>query len=302
MDLYQVLTMGDGGSDSSEQPEPPTPYPFPDSAATPDAQASVEPEGKALAEAFGSDQDATSISEHGLEFIATWEGFLSHATWDPYGHVWTIGIGETSGVHQGMVWTYSQALADLRRRMAANYEPYVRAAIGSHAYTQNEFDALCSFVWNVGPGSMSSSWTIGAAVRSGNKAAVAAAFAQYDRAGGVVLLGLQRRRSSERALFLTPEPPPPETMHYLRYPETGVHHVHERRLCQHYDELRKHGVKNRKALKPVRADLRDERAYVWKMAHDHKVDGKPSWGVDWRGWRWQQLNKRCKGGVAKPSV
>lgn len=305
MDLYQLITKNDGAPDTAQTPRPPNPDQILfDSTVTPDPDKG----GVIIDTTIAADEDpsainpldhATSISEHGLEFVAMWEGFLSHATWDPFGHVWTIGIGETSGVHPGMVWTYQQALNDLRDRMASSYEPYVRAT--GQTYTQNQFDALCSFVWNIGPGSMSSSWTIGADLRAGNLAAAANSMLGYDRAGGVVLLGLERRRASERALFLTPEPPPPDPMLYARYPTNGFKHIDELRLVKDYDGLRHHGVRNRHKLKPVRHNLVAERSYIWDRAHA-KDPKHPDWGTNWLGWRWQQINVRANGGVAKPAA
>ena len=67
---------------------------------------------------------------------------------------------------------------------------------------KNQIDALCSFVWNLGPGSMS--WDVGRLLRARNYEGAANAMLAYDRAGGQVLPGLVRRRQAERALFLTP--------------------------------------------------------------------------------------------------
>jgi len=121
----------------------------------------------------------------------------------------------------------------------------------------------------------------------------------YDRAGGVVLEGLVRRREAERALFLTPPPPPPDPHHYSRFPildEFDHKHWDERAIVESYDALRKHGVLNRRKLKPVRADLGKLADRLWTVAHEGVPKGhEPDWDLYYRGWRWQELEKRSRG-------
>src|SRR5581483_1810680 len=126
-----------------------------------------------------------NISQHGLDFIAGFEGGessdgLFHAYWDPFGKVWTIGYGETEGVHPGMTWTKAQAEADLKSRLEREYEPAINAL--GVPLTQNQYDALCSFVWNLGPGSMQ--WDVGRYLRERNYKAAADAMLEYDKSGG----------------------------------------------------------------------------------------------------------------------
>lgn len=140
------------------------------------------------------------ISKNGLALIESFEGYSFNAYWDAFGHVWTVGYGETQGVTSSTTMTRAQAQADLEHRVVREYEPAIKAL--GVKLNQNQFDALCSFVWNLGPGSMA--WDVGRYVRQREFKQAANAMLQYDRAGGVVLAGLVRRRQTEAALFLKP--------------------------------------------------------------------------------------------------
>ena len=242
------------------------------------------------------------ISEHGLEFIAGFEGYRYNAYWDPYGHCWTVGIGETQNVGPNSTMTYAQALADLKGRLAREYEPAL-TALGV-PLNQNQWDALCSFIWNLGPGSMS--WDVGRDLRARNYDAAANALLEYDRAGGVVLSGLARRRQAERTLFLTPVPapkPPPLSYHYNWYP------VSWQTAVRRYDALRRLQARSRMSRIEglwLLARKKQCGSYAKSIARNaikrHPLqDGKPSWDVDHRGWLYQELLRRSRGELVKPS-
>jgi lysozyme len=67
--------------------------------------------------------------------------------------------------------------------------------------TQGQFDALVSFAFNVGLGTLQRS-TLRQKVLRGDMAAAAEEFLKYCMAGGKILRGLQFRRQDERAMFL----------------------------------------------------------------------------------------------------
>lgn len=76
------------------------------------------------------------------------EGFRTRAYRRPAG-IWTIGYGHTRGVNSGDVITESQAEKFLR----ADLETAERAILEQKlTLSQNQFDALVSFVFNVGTG------------------------------------------------------------------------------------------------------------------------------------------------------
>jgi lysozyme len=70
------------------------------------------------------------------------------------------------------------------------------------ALNQNQFDALASFVFNVGRGSFADS-TLLKLLNARDIPGAAAQILEWDHTNGVVNLGLVRRRRAEQALFLT---------------------------------------------------------------------------------------------------
>lgn len=152
---------------------------------------------------------AQTVSGYGAEFIAHFEGFSSTIYHDMVG-VATVGYGHTENVHPGAVWvkgqrtpgrlTQAEGLELLHNDLNQHYAPSVRA-VGAKL-DQNQFDALTSFVYNVGVGGVSPSTHVGHDLRSGQLRAAANALLEWDRAGGNVIAGLLIRREAERNLFL----------------------------------------------------------------------------------------------------
>jgi lysozyme len=66
---------------------------------------------------------------------------------------------------------------------------------------QNEFDALVSFSFNLGLGTLQRS-TIRQALLRGDKVAAMQSLRKYNKAGGKVLRGLDNRRKDEEAMFI----------------------------------------------------------------------------------------------------
>lgn len=140
-----------------------------------------------------------TISQNGVDLIAGFEGFVPHPYRDAVG-VWTIGYGHTAGVGPNTPnLTQKQAKALLWSDLERTYVPPVRKFKGLN---QQQFDALVSFAYNVGPGYLQPGHTMGDALARGDMRAAADAFLLYDLAGGQKLPGLTRRREAERRLFL----------------------------------------------------------------------------------------------------
>jgi GH24 family phage-related lysozyme (muramidase) len=235
------------------------------------------------------------IDERGLQLIEGFEGWSSTAYWDQWGHVWTIGFGETQGVHQGMVITRAQGEELLRQHVDSEYGAAVNAL---HAdLNQNQFDALTSLAYNVGPGVLG--WGIGAACQNKNWALAASYFDHYVFAGGVRLQGLANRRAAEKSLFLTPVKPPNP---YAIYPDHAVTHgLNERHVVARTDGALKNKVKYHNYLKGVLYSqlkaLRDHAALIalYQPPTYRRKRRHPVWS-DSRdlGKRWQGLNRRMK--------
>ena len=137
------------------------------------------------------------ISQEGLSLIKKFEGCELEAYKCAAG-VWTIGYGSTKGVKEGDTITQDGADKLLAEEMH-EYEGYINDMVTSDL-KQNEFDALVSWVFNLGPSNLSSSTLLN---RLNNKMwdDVPNQIKRWNKAGGVVLQGLVRRREAEALLF-----------------------------------------------------------------------------------------------------
>lgn len=134
------------------------------------------------------------ISKRGLDLIKSFEGCRLSAYRDSVG-VLTIGYGHTRGVTERMIITQERADALLLEDID-KYERNVMSWNYIYNWTQNEFDALVSFAFNIG----SIDQLTGLGKR--DKSVIPDKMLMYCHAGGNVLAGLKRRREAERALFL----------------------------------------------------------------------------------------------------
>ena len=136
-----------------------------------------------------------------VELIKEFEGFRAQSYSDVVG-VWTIGYGTTrvhgNKVVPGMVCTREEAeeyLYDELEPVAERISAMVKVPL-----TQNQFDALCSFSYNLGTGALQSS-TLLRKLNAGDYNGSANEFPKWDHAGGKKVAGLTRRREAERNLF-----------------------------------------------------------------------------------------------------
>lgn len=116
----------------------------------------------------------------------------------------TVGWGHTGkNVVVGAVWTRQQCEDALANDIhwAAN----VVSNLVHVSLTQGEFDALVDFVFNVGSGNFASS-TLLKLLNNHEFAQAALEFEKWDKAHGVVVAGLLRRRWAERDLFNSDPP------------------------------------------------------------------------------------------------
>lgn len=141
------------------------------------------------------------ISPAGLALIKQFEGCRLEAYQDA-GGIWTIGYGHAIAVEPGL--TISQADADcLLEQDIASAEQCVDAKTGQ--ITQNQFDALVSFVFNLGCAAFNGSSLLHL-LNTGQTDAAANEFLKWCYAGNPARFvpGLVARRETERKLFLTP--------------------------------------------------------------------------------------------------
>ena len=91
--------------------------------------------------------DQQSIGEAGLRLIKSFEGLQLNAYKCPAG-IWTVGYGHTYGVAPGMRVTADEAEMFLRSDLESVCQT-VRDAVQT-PLTDPQFDAVVSFVFNVG--------------------------------------------------------------------------------------------------------------------------------------------------------
>ncbi len=144
-------------------------------------------------------------SQAGIDLIKRFEGLELESYQDIAG-IWTIGYGHTGpevGPDQRLSAREAEAL--LRHDLVSREKSVSR--LTRVGINQNEFDALVSFVYNVGIGAYERS-TARRRLNRGDRMGAADALTWFNKAtvNGVLreVLGLSRRRSAEKALFLTP--------------------------------------------------------------------------------------------------
>lgn len=138
------------------------------------------------------------ISQAGIDAIKDYEGVRLKAYDDGVG-VWTIGVGHTAGVKRGDEITMAQVDEFLRADLA-EAQKAVNTLVTT-PLTQGQFDALVSFVFNLGAGAFKGS-TLLKKLNAGDYDGAADELLRWNRAGGRVLAGLTKRRISERIMFL----------------------------------------------------------------------------------------------------
>jgi GH24 family phage-related lysozyme (muramidase) len=152
--------------------------------------------------------DDLTTSDRGLKLLTECEGFRSHCYDDSAGYC-TIGFGHL--VHRGRTGTdagreapfadgvsETQAV-ELLRQDVALAESIVKRCV-QQPLRQSSFDALVSFVYNVGEGAFTGS-TLLRVLNRGDWALVPAQFHRWTHAGGKVVAGLVKRRRLEANMF-----------------------------------------------------------------------------------------------------
>jgi lysozyme len=138
-----------------------------------------------------------NISEEGKSLIKKFEGCKLEA-YLCSANVWTCGWGATRNVKEGDSW--SQSYADERfDGDIVEFEDYVNKYV-EVPLNQNQFDALVAWVYNLGPNNLKES-TMLKVLNEGKYELVPSEIKRWNKAGGEVLEGLERRRLAESMLF-----------------------------------------------------------------------------------------------------
>ncbi|SLJ84516.1 lysozyme [Psychrobacter sp. DAB_AL43B] len=143
------------------------------------------------------------MSQKGIEHLKLSEGLRLKAYQDT-GKVWTIGYGHTSAagglkVYQGLAITHGQAEQLLKDDLERMTYPVIKRLVKVDL-TQGQFDALCSFIYNLGEGQVSTS-TLLKLLNKGDYKGASNQFGRWIYDNGKKFGGLVTRREDEKELF-----------------------------------------------------------------------------------------------------
>lgn len=158
----------------------------------------ASPLGRKLAAGF-------ALSAAGLGLIGQQEGREYKAYPDAV-KVVTICNGHTKGVKLGD--TATDAICDKYLQEDSSKAQAAVQRLVTVPITQNQYDALVDFTFNLGTGSLAKSSLL-KYVNHGECLRAGAEFPKWNKANGKVLLGLTKRRALERQLWETGCSPSP---------------------------------------------------------------------------------------------
>lgn len=143
-------------------------------------------------------------SDNGIRLIQEFEG-LRLTSYLCSAGVSTIGYGATyyhdgSKVKLGQTITRDQANQMLKEHLK-EFESSLIGLLNTTKVNQNQFDALVSFNYNLGPTNLAKSQLLRFVKLNPNDPKIAAEFLKWNRAGGEVSTGLVRRRKKEAQLY-----------------------------------------------------------------------------------------------------
>ncbi len=147
------------------------------------------------------------ISQKGLDLIKKFEGFSAKPYLCPAG-VPTIGYGATYYTNGTKVTMSDEPISEewaeqLLSHIVHTYEKGVTSLV-IPKITQNQFDALVSFAYNVGVTNFRKSTLLRLINKDPNNPEIANQFMRWVRGGGKVINGLIKRRQIESKLYFTP--------------------------------------------------------------------------------------------------
>ena len=146
------------------------------------------------------------ISENGLKLIKKFEG-LSLKPYLCSAGIPTIGFGNTFYENMKKVTLQDETITEERADslfnflVTTNFVNVVNRLVIVDI-NQNQFDALVSFVYNLGSGNFERS-TLVKKVNQEDFIGASLEFEKWNRASGKVLSGLTKRRLAEKELFLS---------------------------------------------------------------------------------------------------
>jgi lysozyme len=144
-----------------------------------------------------------------IDLIKSFEGLFLKPYLDSV-QVPTIGYGTIMYEDGTKVTMQDPAITEERAIELLTWEVNEKCAgvekMLSIEINDNEFGALVSFAYNLGLGSLHGSTLLKLLNADQDRQSVGDQFLRWNKAGGIELAGLTRRRQAERALFLQPIP------------------------------------------------------------------------------------------------
>jgi lysozyme len=146
----------------------------------------------------------TKTGTAGIEMIKFFEGFRSAPYKCPAG-IPTIGYGATFYPDGKKVTMSDKSITEqegtvLLQSMLVSFEKYVDSYCRDDI-NQNQFDALVSFAYNLGPANLKSSTLLKKVNLNPEDETIHLEFMKWVKAGGKTLKGLVRRREAESQLY-----------------------------------------------------------------------------------------------------
>ena len=137
--------------------------------------------------------------EKGKKLIKSFESCKLKAYRCPAG-VWTIGYGHTKGVKEGMVISQE----DAERFFEEDIKEFEKQLNSLQlAINQNQYDALMSFIYNVGLARLAKSTLLKKVKANSEDKTIRNEFNKWVYSGAHKLPGLQRRRAAEADLYFS---------------------------------------------------------------------------------------------------
>ena len=148
----------------------------------------------------------TRIGNKGLELIKSFEDLILNPYKCPAG-VPTIGYGNTfyeNGIKVTLKDSHitKERAEELLKYTLITFEKYVDSYC-TDLLKQNQFDALVSFCYNVGPNNLKSSTLLKKINKNPNDPSIREEFLKWNKSGGIALAGLARRRAAEANIYFS---------------------------------------------------------------------------------------------------
>lgn len=144
------------------------------------------------------------LSNNGYNFITKMEGIRNDAYQDSIG-IWTCGIGFTTvngvKVEKGLYMTNEEIQTEFFKQITL-YTNCINNSVTS-TLSENNYDSLVSFCFNVGCGNFKSSTLLKKININPNDITIKDEFLKWNKAGGKVIPGLTNRRLQEANLYFS---------------------------------------------------------------------------------------------------